>query len=111
MASRRRSTVPPSMSTQKNMGVAQRLLRVAQQRVDLRCFFDIALEENDAAGDQRAQHRAQLGRDICSVEAHDEQLSNLLPKIESVSRRHGCVTSEIRSVPRTHGRFVLLGGC
>ena len=36
------------MSTQRNMGVADRLLRVAQQRVHLCCLFDVALEENDA---------------------------------------------------------------
>ncbi len=80
--------MPPSMSTQRNIGVALSFLRLAQQGMGLLGVLDIALEEDDAAGTERVEHDAQARRHLGPVKAHDEQLANLTAKFETVLGSH-----------------------
>lgn len=85
-------------------GSGDRPLCMPEKLVYLRCLFDVALEQDYAAGIQRPERRAQPRRDVGAIEAHNEQLADLLSKIESISRRHlGYLSGRIRSVPRTRG--------
>ena len=52
-------------------------------------IFDIAFEEDDAAGLKRLQHQAQPLRQAGAVKTYDEQLSDLPVKFESALGRHG----------------------
>ena len=62
MMSRSRSTVPPSMSAQRNIGV-EPSSRIAQQRVYLRGLDDVAPEKYDSCRADSSEHGPQAGRD------------------------------------------------
>ena len=113
ITSRRRSTVPPSMSTQRNIGVETAFCASRSSACVCAALLDVALEQNDAAGVQRRQHQAQARRQGRAVEAHDEQLADLLAKFEAGFGWHGeqkSVTREgvgiqvWREVRRRHAR-------
>ena len=57
-----------------------KLAAIAQQGMGLARRFDIAHEKDDARGLQFAQHLAQRRRDRGAIEAHDQQLTDLLAK-------------------------------
>src|SRR5450631_748750 len=74
-----------------------RLLRITQESMCLCSLRNVAFEKNRAAGIKGAQHRAQMRRNTGAFEAHDEQLADLLAKIEAGFRRHTVTGSVSRS--------------
>ena len=66
----------------KEHGNFAKLAAIAQQSMGLARRSDIAHEKDDARGLQFAQHLAQRRRDRGAIEAHDQQLTDLLAKFE-----------------------------
>ncbi len=75
--------MPPSMSTQRNIGAELAFCVSRSNAVSLLRILDVALEENDPAGLKLGKHEAQALRHGSAVEAHDEQLANLPAKFEA----------------------------
>src|SRR5450631_4087805 len=78
-----------------------RLLRIAQESMRLCGFRDVSFEQDDAARMKGSQHRAQMRRNTGAFEAHDEQLADLLAKIDAGFRRHMVTGSVSRSPAAT----------
>ena len=94
MTSRKRSTVPPSMSTQRNIGVCHGLLCLTQQRVGLRSLCNIALEEDDAAGLKVASMERRCAETLVPSKPMISNWPTRRAQIEAGFRWHGDLQSK-----------------